>query len=95
VNHSLMMHHLRDELKSAGLAEVRRVLRPDGRLLIVDFEHPGRWFSQLAMRLVLHGHLGRGFEHLPAIMARAGFTDVRRGATKFDVLGLAAAKRPA
>jgi ubiquinone/menaquinone biosynthesis C-methylase UbiE len=91
---SLMMHHLPDALKQAGLTEVWRVLKPGGRLLIVDFERPRHWVSQLAMRVVLHGHLGRGPERLAEAVAAAGFSDVRSGATRFDFLGFVAAKRP-
>jgi ubiquinone/menaquinone biosynthesis C-methylase UbiE len=34
----LMMHHLPADLKPIGLAEIRRVLKPTGRLIIVDMK---------------------------------------------------------
>lgn len=37
---TLMMHHLPDDLKRAGLAEIARVLKAGGRLVIADAEHP-------------------------------------------------------
>ncbi|MHB8599896.1 MAG: class I SAM-dependent methyltransferase [Ktedonobacteraceae bacterium] len=36
---TLMMHHLPAPLKRQGLAEIVRVLKPGGRLIIADFTH--------------------------------------------------------
>ncbi|MCC6545367.1 MAG: methyltransferase domain-containing protein [Nitrospirae bacterium] len=44
---SFMIHHLPPDLKFKGLAEVYRVLKPGGRLLVVDISRPSNplwWF---------------------------------------------------
>lgn len=37
---TLMFHHLPPDIQTAGLAEIRRVLVPSGRLVLVDFGKP-------------------------------------------------------
>jgi ubiquinone/menaquinone biosynthesis C-methylase UbiE len=72
---TLMMHHLPDDLKRQGLSEIARVLKPEGRLLVVDFQrsegHHGR-----AARL---GAGEMGIQDLPALMKEAGFSQVESG----------------
>src|SRR5262245_53313638 len=37
---TFMLHHLPDDLKRRGLLEVARVLKPGGRLVVLDAQHP-------------------------------------------------------
>ncbi len=91
---SLMMHHLPEDLKALGLAEVRRVLKPGGRLLIVDMKRPSGRLAWLSLPLLLHARMTHDVQDLPAIVSAAGFADVQTGDTRFRPLGFVAARAP-
>ncbi|MFD1658406.1 class I SAM-dependent methyltransferase [Streptomyces caeni] len=76
---SLMLHHLPEAARPAALREMCRVLRPGGRLLVVEFRPPA---SGLGRRLV-HGGVGHAMAHnrvdlLDGLVRDAGF-EVRGG----------------
>jgi ubiquinone/menaquinone biosynthesis C-methylase UbiE len=66
---SLMMHHLPSPLKRQGLAEIVRVLKPGGRLVIADFL-PRQGRTGRAARF--HAG-GSSLEDLAALVRDAGF----------------------
>src|SRR5215213_11513737 len=84
---SLMMHHLPDDLKHQGLAEIARVLKPGGRLLIIDIKRPTNHTGQILNRLLLHGRLKTAIQDLPAMLHDAGYIGIESGATNFRTLG--------
>ena len=95
---SLMMHHLPEELKRQGLAEIARVLKPGGRLLILDFQprqtqgthkrHMQQQGSHAFLAQLLHaGKEMGGIQHLPPVMKEVGFSQIETGGTKFRSLG--------
>ena len=69
---TLMMHHLPVPLKRKGLAEISRVLKPGGRLVIADFTHKKERQGQAA-----RFHAGGSHMHdLVTIVSEAGFVQV-------------------
>ncbi|HEY7294266.1 MAG TPA: class I SAM-dependent methyltransferase [Dehalococcoidia bacterium] len=68
---TLTFHHLTPDQQARALAEVRRVLRPGGRLVIADLAQPHNRLMRLVQRLSLalrrrHGrHGGAHGEHQP------------------------------
>jgi ubiquinone/menaquinone biosynthesis C-methylase UbiE len=76
---SLMMHHLPGDLKRTGLAEVRRVLKPGGRLVIVDFGKRRGFLSHLALSAFVHHTREHSVEELLPLLETAGFDEFRTG----------------
>jgi ubiquinone/menaquinone biosynthesis C-methylase UbiE len=66
---TLMMHHLPAPLKRQGLAEIARVLKPGGRLIIADFKPKKERRGQAAR---FHAG-GSSMQDLAAMIVDAGF----------------------
>ena len=69
---TLMMHHLPASLKAQGLAEIARVLKPGGRLIIADFTRKQERSAQAAR---FHAG-GSGLHELAALVTDASFSQV-------------------
>jgi ubiquinone/menaquinone biosynthesis C-methylase UbiE len=72
---SMMLHHLDSDAKTAAAAEVFRVLRPGGRLHLVDIGGDMTAGDGLAARLIRRSHLVAGNlgDAIPRLLRKTGF----------------------
>jgi ubiquinone/menaquinone biosynthesis C-methylase UbiE len=91
----LAIHHLPDDLKHQGFAEILRVLKPGGHLLIADFNPPANpVLSHITTALVGAHMMKTNTRDLPAMLASAGFVGITSGPTRSLFLAYVSGSKP-
>ncbi len=84
---TMMFHHLPRRVRLDCVREMRRVAKPGGRVLIVDFGRPARQERNLFTRFHRHGHVD--FGEVSALLGEAGLQCVETGPVGFGDLQFA------
>jgi ubiquinone/menaquinone biosynthesis C-methylase UbiE len=91
----LAIHHLPDDLKRRGFAEILRVLKPGGRLLIADFNQPTNPVLNHILAALIHSHMMQSnVRGLAPMLASAGFVEITSGPTHSNFLAFVSGKKP-
>jgi ubiquinone/menaquinone biosynthesis C-methylase UbiE len=89
---TLMLHHLPRPVRRQCVREMRRVLKPGGRALAVDFATPARERTGLLARLHRHGHLA--LRDIVEVLSEVGLRVEESGAVGVRDLQFAVATAP-
>jgi len=91
----LMLHHLPGDLKQRGLAEMRRVLKPGGVCLVVDFEPPKYGLPRMIVKNHLTPMADVDVRKYVPLLEQAGFTNIETGPTSSKLLSYVRGRVPA
>jgi ubiquinone/menaquinone biosynthesis C-methylase UbiE len=81
---SMMLHHLPQSSRKQCIREMRRVAKPRGRILVVDFDAPSRLRRGFLGHFHGHGSLKPG--EVTSLLADAGLTVIHEGVARFKNL---------
>lgn len=78
---SLVLDHLPDSVLQRALQEIRRVLKPEGRLIVVAFDQPKGFFARLVTVLLSVSSVlrRRSQGRMEDVLRQAGFRTARIG----------------
>jgi ubiquinone/menaquinone biosynthesis C-methylase UbiE len=83
---TMMMHQLPDDLKRQGVSEIARVLKPAGRVVVIDTKRPEGKEGQSAQPI--HTLPWEScIQDLPQLLKEASFSQIETGETRFQFRG--------
>ena len=85
---SFMIFHMSELTRRKGIAEIYRVLKPQGRLLVLDLALPTQPLPRAIAQMLFGGMLGHDLHELCPLMEASGFSNIEIAPAKFRVLGL-------
>jgi ubiquinone/menaquinone biosynthesis C-methylase UbiE len=85
---SFMIFHMSEGVRSKGIEEIFRVLKPGGRLLVLDLAIPRKAWSTRLMKLALGFMLKHDLEELQPKLEATGFSNTEILQAPFRVFGL-------
>jgi cyclopropane fatty-acyl-phospholipid synthase-like methyltransferase len=83
-----MIFHMSEDTRRKGIGEIQRVLKPQGRLLVLDMAAPAQPVQKAIARLFFGGMLQHELRELLPLMEASGFSNVELGSANFKILGL-------
>ena len=91
---SLALHHLPVPHRAQAITEARRVLRPGGRVVVVEFARSTGAGSRLRAHVLLHGSAAASALDPAALLTAGGFSEVSLPPCPVPALGIAKASLP-
>jgi ubiquinone/menaquinone biosynthesis C-methylase UbiE len=85
---SFMIFHMSEMVRQKGIVEIYRVLKPHGRLFVLDLALPTQPLPRAIAKMLLGGMLQHDLHELLPLMEASSFTDIEIAPVKFRVLGL-------
>ncbi len=85
---SFMIFHMSETVRNKGIEEIFRVLKPRGRLLIIDLSPPIHKVTRAFVKLILGFMLQHDLKELLPLMQASGFQDTVIKQAKFRIVGL-------
>jgi ubiquinone/menaquinone biosynthesis C-methylase UbiE len=90
---TMMLHHLSRSSRAQCAREMRRVVKPGGRVLVVEFGESAQPWGGILARFHRHGHVAA--PDVTALLGEAGLEIVETGAVGIGDLHFTLAKVPA